>query len=529
MKKNILLFILLLFPVIHLIGQNNELNKTMNELDEVLENRYKYSQLKEDRLKELKKSINSNTSTKEQYDINKIIIEEYNPYISDSAILYAEKNVEIAKVLNNKRYDLESRILLAEMYARAGLLTQPNQILSSIDPKGLPPDLRGKYYSVRSRSSEVLIEYINDEKYTTEYAKEAVAYLDSAQLYSSKENDNVNFEAVFRDFFEKKPGYLDGLLTLLSTIDPESRDYAVIASFVAIEYWGRKEHPELQLIYMARACIIEAKLAIKDQSTLINIATLLHENGDFDRAYRYAKIALDDANLYNAKQRHRLILTSFPVIEQAYQSKIDEQSKSLKLYLIIVIAFAIGLIFTCLYIYKQICIVKRTRKELEKLNMKLDEANGIKENYIGYFLRQYMVYIDKLDEFKQSVYRKIKAGKTNDLLEAVQTPPVTKKEIEEFYLDFDMAFLEIFPTFVDEFNALLKEEERYKIESNELNTELRIFALIRLGITDNKQISSFLRYSIRTIYNYRSKVKSKALIESDDFEEKVKNIGIITK
>lgn len=529
MKKYILLIAVFLFPIIHLIGQDYDLNKTLKELDIVLENRYKYDQLKEGRLEELKKNITLNESLERKYEVNKTIIDEYNSYISDSAIQYAEKNVEIAKVINNKKYENESNILFARMYARGGLFIQANQILASIDVKDLPIDLREKYYSAYFRSVSAMIDYINDGKYTGEYEKKRIAYADSAQHYFAKENNDINIDLIYKNYWENRTVDLDKLLTLLPTIKPESRNYAIAATFIAVGYGERNEQPDLQMIYLARASIVDTKLASKDRSALINLATLLYANNDLERAYKYAKIALDDTYFYNSKHRNKIMIQGSPIIEKSYLGEIEKQKQSLTLYLIILVVFAIGLVFTCLYIYKQIRIVTGIRRELEQLNKKLDEANDIKEDYIGYFLRQCSIYIDKLDEFRQSVYRKIKAGQANDLLATALASPNTKKEIEELYINFDMAFLKMYPNFVNEFNALLKEEERYKLKSNELNTELRIFALIRLGITDSKQISSFLRYSMQTIYNYRSKVKAKALIDTEYFEERVKNLGIIVK
>lgn len=528
MKIHILLFILLLSPIVYIIGQNHDINKILKELDDTFDNQNKYDQLKEEHLSELKKKVSLTQSLEKQYDINKIIVNEYNTYISDSAIFYAARNVEISKALNKKREEDESQILLARTYARGGLFTQAEELLKSIKVKKLPDDLREKYYSAYARSYEALIDHINNEKYSARYEKKMIAFLDSArQIYSKDKNDIIDY--VYIDYWEKKAGHLEHLLTLLPTLNPESQDYAIISTLIGIEYWERGDNLELPIMYLAQASLVNIKSAIKDPIILMNLALLLHETNDSERAYKIAKKALNDANFYNSKHRNKIILETFPIIEETYQNKIIEQRQHLTMYLIIMIVFAIGLLFTCLCVYRQIRIIKKNRKQLKLLNDSLDKANNIKEEYIGYFLKQYSINIEKLEEFKQYVYRKIKAGQTNDLLATMSVSTNTKKEIEELYSNFDMAFLNIYPSFVNEINALLKEEERYKLKSNELNTELRIFALIRLGITDNKHIASFLRYSMQTIYNYRSKVKAKALADNENFEEKIKNIGAIIK
>lgn len=165
-------------------------------------------------------------------------------------------------------------------------------------------------------------------------------------------------------------------------------------------------------------------------------------------------------------------------------------------------------------------------EKLSSLNKKLDEANLIKEKYIGYFMNQCGIYINKLDEYRKNVNRKIKTGQIDDLYKS--SSRAFEKEIEELYINFDQAFLKLYPDFVDKFNSLLKPEEQYTLNKDQLNTELRIFALCRLGITDVNQIAVFLRYSIQTIYNYKSKVRGKSMIGGEQFEEEVRKLGSLS-
>ena len=102
-----------------------------------------------------------------------------------------------------------------------------------------------------------------------------------------------------------------------------------------------------------------------------------------------------------------------------------------------------------------------------------------------------------------------------------------EKELEELYVNFDKAFLNLYPNFIEEFNELLKPEGRFAVTKDRLNITLRIFALIRLGITDMTQIANFLHYSVQTIYNYKSRVRKVSLLAPEAFEEKVKKIGTL--
>lgn len=517
----------LVISTFNIHAQEESLSKTLIMLDEALQNQTKYTNLKEDRIRELRLQKTSTTSLEEEYLLNNQIANEYFTYSCDSTISYVEQNVLIARQLHSSYYEKESELQLARAYAYAGLFSECYLILEKMDVQSLPQKLKTDYYSVFYRFYDTMVKYINDPKYGEKYKSLMIQYIDSVQMTKGV-TDKKQLEDVYKDFMEgKNDVVIKDLTEQITTLDPHSHSYAIAASCLAYAYMAKNENPELQKIYLAKAAIVDAELAIKDHSALLNLAILLQADLDSDRAYRYIRVALDDANFYNSRHRNSVIVKAFPIIEKEYLDKISKQKRAMTWTLVCVSILAIGLLLTSIYIYKQIRVVSKARQSLKELNEKLDEANHIKEEYIGYFLNQCSIYVNKLDEYKQHIYRKIKSGQVDDLLKSMSSADNKKKDIQELYSSFDMAFLKLYPNFVDDFNKLLKDDERYKTKSNELNTELRIFALIRLGITDNKQISSFLRYSIQTIYNYRSKVKAKAKNEGEDFEENVKNIGIL--
>lgn len=192
--------------------------------------------------------------------------------------------------------------------------------------------------------------------------------------------------------------------------------------------------------------------------------------------------------------------------------------------------FVLILIITLSYLFLQIKAVSKARKELRLmnddlllLNKKLDEANIVKEHYIGYFMNQCAVYINKLHKHRKNVNLNIKTGQMSNIYKF--SADELENDINELHSNFDKTFLALYPNFVSEFNSLLKANEQYNLERGTLNNELRIYALIKLGITDMKQIADFLHYSVQTVYNYKSKVKGKALVEIDQFEEEVIRIG----
>ena len=171
-----------------------------------------------------------------------------------------------------------------------------------------------------------------------------------------------------------------------------------------------------------------------------------------------------------------------------------------------------------------------TNKKMSDINDELSESNEIKETYIGHFLDLCSTYIDKLEKYRSTLNKKAVERKLEELFRMLKSHEMIDQELKELYSLFDNIFLHLYPNFVEEFNSLLVEEERFNLKPDELlNTELRIFALIRLGITDSSRIANFLRYSANTIYNYRTRVRNKAAVPRDKFESFVMKIGVIQK
>jgi DNA-binding CsgD family transcriptional regulator len=234
------------------------------------------------------------------------------------------------------------------------------------------------------------------------------------------------------------------------------------------------------------------------------------------------------------------------LIDKTYQAMIVKQNRQLKWMLLLAGALALLLLASIVYIYAQMrrLIASRLRlrqannlqkqlneslkeinEALQVSNQSLKESNLIKEKYIGQFLNLCSAYIEKLDAYRRMVYKRAAAGNIKELLQITKEPTSIESATDELYTHFDRAFVQLFPNFITQFNDLLQPGERIVPKKGELlNTELRIFALIRLGIDDISQIADFLRYSVNTIYNYRAKIKNRAIVERDRFEDAVRAI-----
>ena len=289
------------------------------------------------------------------------------------------------------------------------------------------------------------------------------------------------------------------------------------------------------------------KSAVREYISLRKLAVLLYQEGDIDRAYSYLKLCMDDAVFCNARLRILEILQIFPLINDTYQQKAEKQQEQMKWALISISLLSIFLLLAIFYVYKQMKRVaaarhevidankrlKELNEELHRYNLQLKEANHIiaensylKEEYIGRYMDQCSVYLEKMDNYRRSLGKIAATGKVDELYKNIKSSKFIEEELKEFYANFDNTFLQLFPTFVEDFNTLLAEGEQIYPKANErMSTELRIFALIRLGITDSVKIAQFLRYSVTTIYNYRTKVRNKAAGDRDQLEQEVMKIG----
>lgn len=324
----------------------------------------------------------------------------------------------------------------------------------------------------------------------------------------------------------------------LKHLTPDSTQYALLMFQRALSYIRLNDNTNTD-ICLALSAISDIKLATKDHASLWTLAQRLYKNGDFERANRYMRFSWDDTNFYNSPLRYFQSSSIQRIIDNQFQNMIVERNRKLTISLIAIAALALLLMTAMFYIIKQQKRLALTHEELKHINNRLNdlnrelsdtntnlkESNCIKEVYISRFIKLCSEYIDKLEKLRATIYKGLSHGKTDDMIKLLRNNSATSREVKILYQNFDTAFLHIFPDFVEQFNNLLKEDERIVLKSNELlNTELRIFALIRLGFTDSSQIAEILRYSVNTIYNYRAKVKNKACGNRADFEELVKNI-----
>ena len=254
----------------------------------------------------------------------------------------------------------------------------------------------------------------------------------------------------------------------------------------------------------------------------------MFEKGDIERAYKYLSCSMEDAVACNARLRSVEVTEFFPIVDKVYKLKIQKEKQITRTLLISISLMAVLLLITIVYLYRQMKKLSFMRKkvsaaneQLQEINQELSQASKIKEEYIALYLNQCVIYLDKLDTYRRSLAKLAMASKLDDLFKTIKSEQFIRDERKNFYNEFDKSFLRLFPRFIESFNGLMTEEGKLYPKSGEiLSTELRIFALIRLGINDSSNIAHFLGYSLATVYSYRSKVRSKAL-NKEEFEQQV--------
>ena len=548
MKKNCLLCFLLFFSC-HSALAGESLDSLLNVLDKTIKEADTYVQIKENKLHELKKEARKTPPVSvERYHLNNDIYLEYKAYSSDSALHYLNENMLLARQLNDKERELKIQLELSYLLSSIGMYMEAADILNSIDRQTLPSSLLGHYYTcyehVYFEAGAAQPRY---KMFASRYAKLSHAYRDSMQVTLDPSSATYLW---LRETQLREAGKYDEALEFSDRRLAESSfgtpQYALVAyqRFRLFESMGKKDE---HLYYLVLSAISDVRSAIKEQSSLMVLAQELNSKGDLKRAYDYINFSWEISQFYKTRLRSWMNITPLSMINGNYQDIIKQQNRELLIYIVCVALLALLLVIALIYIYRQMKALSIAKKGLQEVNerlfslneeleevnrhlrstnLELSESNLIKEAYIARFFKLCSVYVDRLQAYRKLVNKKLQRGQVAELLKMTHlSNDIVTVEVQELYANFDSAFLHLFPNFVESLNALLLPDEQIVLKPDELlNTELRIFALIRLGIKDSSQIAELLHYSVNTIYNYRSRVKTKARVSRDDFEDLVAKI-----
>ncbi len=283
--------------------------------------------------------------------------------------------------------------------------------------------------------------------------------------------------------------------------------------------------------YLAQAAIYDNEGVVRETTALCTLAKLLYREGDIQHATEYVRESLSNANFYGARQRVIEVSSVLPIIEQDRYKIMHAQRNAIAIAAVVFILFLIGLLMAGWFIRKQMiklkkaqAIIARRNQQLEAKNEQLEEVNKIKDEYIGRSFYINSEYINKVEKLYRSIDRKISMKRFDDLRSSLKESELGE-ERKSMFIDFDETFLKLFPQFIENYNKLFDEPDQRPVEKRQLTTEMRIFALIRLGITDSERIASFLNYSVHTINTYKTRVKNRSNVDNDKFERYIMEIN----
>lgn len=501
----------------------DSLRLMLQQLDQVVENRSIYDNRKEQKIERLKESIPLAGNDSVRYEIYNKLFREYFNYQTDSALHYVSLKENLAKA-KHWDYEDELRMNRSELFSTMGMYKEAIDMLEKIDSKKLSTSQLRYYYSMWNSLYGLIAGYSLTQKERDIYYQTSTMYRDSLiPLYSPDVEIYYRLQAgqfIARKAYQEAVDVLKSVPTELL----EGHSIGLVAFDLSTAYEGLGD-TEQEMYYLAKSAIVDLKLSIKEYIALHKLAYLLYQQGDIERAYKYLNRSMADAVFCNARFRAISITQSYPIIDQAYRIKSAQELQLRQILMSISLGVSLLLVGMVLYIYRQMRKLKVARldlskmneqlqhvnKQLYKVNQELSSANLIKQEYIVHYLDQCTMYLDKMEKYRRSLENLSISKDLKALFKAIKSESFITEEREKFYKSFDETFLSLFPHFVESLNALLRDDEQLHPHPGELlSTELRIFALIRLGITDSNKIARFLRYSLTTIYNYRSKVRNKA-------------------
>lgn len=551
MKNFILLIIFLLISVTSVSAAENETDSLMRIFDDLLQTYDVQINERQQRINELKFKLDSKLLPEEKYHLNQQLFEEYRPYISDSAIFYQTRNISLAQETGDIHLLYNSKLQLAYFLASIGLYKESVDIQDEIQEADLTTDLLIDYYKGMMHTYGELSFYSKETELSNRYRQIANKYKDLLKSILPHNVDNYLdiIESDYRDARDFTMALKINDLRLKSA-PQASQKYALIAFLRSLTY---KESGDInmQQSWLLKSAIADLQQGITDNACSWELANIRYKMGDIKRAHRYINYSVNNSTVFNARLRFTQIAEVQSIINKAYLTDKALQEKQMRTSLILISILTLLLLTSVIGIFLQNRRISkanaktikandelnrlnwelnRINGEINNTNAELSESNQVKEEYIGHFLSLCSFYIDKMDVYRKSVRKKLQNGQHIEVIEEVKSTDFMDKELKEFYKNFDRSFLRLCPDFVNEFNNLLMDDEKITLKKDELlNTELRIFALIRLGIDNSARIAELLHYSANTIYNYRAKIKNKAKVSRNDFENRVKKIGTFTK
>ncbi|MDE7128393.1 MAG: hypothetical protein K2O58_11000 [Bacteroidales bacterium] len=522
---------------------SHEVLEALRELDRTIAAKETYEKQKETHILDIKSKMTSISSPESHYEILDRLYQEFYQYNIDSAIFYANTKLNLARTGAMANYANDAVLDLADRYVMSGMYAEVIGILEEIDYGSLDWPEIPRYLHIYHALYDGMEKVCDDPLLRKKYMSLKHEYRD--RLYERLGDDDIAKLFVHSEMlydYGMPEEALDELLERYGSEDSDIHIMAVLSYSIARAY-RRCSDNEKAMLWYVQSAINDIKTPVHEYMSLHELAALLYEAGDIKRAYRYITISVNDAIAANARINIQSINEFLPIISDSYNRQMKFGRQNLQIAL-----SGISILFLLLVAASIIMVTDRkriafaeqeTRKangELQKLNIQLEkyidrlqEASDIKETYLGRYIDLCSDYIGRLDRYRMQLGRIAKTSGLDELRKELKSTSFIEEELSEFYAQFDATFLHLFPDFVEQLNELMQPDKRIRLKSSDsaiLTTELRILALIRLGVHDSVKIAGFLRRSVSTVYNYRVKMRNAALNNREDFEKQIMKIGI---
>ena len=551
--NRLLLLITFVASGLYISAQSYDLKAVYQQIDEAIEQSPRYVADYEAKIEEERQQYLRAVTPEDKYQLAYSLYNLYKAFMNDSALAYLDQAEQWAQKQGQLARVGSCRAQKAFQCSTVGYYNEALAFLSSIDKEQLDSVGLTNYYRAQMHVHGELGYYTNISSMKEQYFKLRSLYRDSLfSIINHQSQDylmNKVFELKDQNRLEEARKLCD---QWIKSVKPDSHDYAIAAYY----YWLVCSNENEAQYWLGQSALCDVHNAVMDQASLLSLAEILNGAGDLERSYKYIRFTWDSNNRFNTRMRSWQITPILNVIENNYQKAVEHNTKVLRMSIVVVSVLALFILGVLFFLHRRnrqldmarnelkhsndelatanSQLAKQTEElsilntELSTLNSQLSESNRVKEEYIGRFMSLCSQYIDKIDDYRKMVNKKMKNKELDELFRLSKSTELKERELEELYQNFDSVFLHLFPNFVDDFNALLQPElQIHPKEDNRLTTEIRIFALIRLGIEDSSKIAEFLHYSVNTIYNYRARIKNGALDNRESFERRVKQLGLI--
>lgn len=543
MKRSLLYILFLLLPTTLSAGSKTQ--QLRQKLDNLLEQRKALIDNKNKDINRLKKNLTTSENTLKRLQTYEQLFEEYYVFQFDSAMTYLNKGIKLAKETQNTYYYNSNTISKAELLSIGGLYSEAIHEIEQVDTTGLDKAQHFEYYFSLFRIHTYWADFCNDKTYTPTHRLKAQEYLKKAMPFCDETAKTYEYYlgeyAVF--VLNNPQAARTHYVKAINQLPQNSRFYAM-SCFALSGSYGNEGNTEKQEEFLLLSSIADIENCTMENFALQNLAMYIfeHNKDELDLAQQYIQTALEDAHFYNNRLRIIEISSKLPVIVSSYQQTLNQRNKVQMTAIIAISLLLLFLLSAVFYIVKQTKRLSLQQQELQKNNNQLSElnrqqkelntqlhdlnallvdTNRKRERLAKLYIDLCAKYIARLKKQQTLVKRKIKANQITELLSQLSSERLSEEDAATFLSRFDKAFLDLYPDFTEELNSLLLPEGQIQNKStDELTTEQRIMALIRLGVKESAEIADLLFYSPQTIYNYRSVLKGKA-INKETFEEEV--------